>query len=212
APCVLFFDELDAIAKSRGGSGVTDRVFNQILTEMDGRGTKNNVFIIGATNRPDIIDSTILRPGRLDQLIYIPLPDNGSRRAIIKASLSKSFVVKDDDINYLTNATNGFTGADLTTICQRAVALAIKESNKEKRQQIHLTTTNSDETDPVPICRDHFKHAMKFPRRLVSDNDRRQYEVFAQTLQGTEDQHLMEQMHEETRRMQHVITENTKNK
>ncbi|CAF1509773.1 unnamed protein product, partial [Rotaria magnacalcarata] len=211
APCVLFFDELDAIAKSRGGSGVTDRVFNQILTEMDGRGTKNNVFIIGATNRPDI-DSTILRPGRLDQLIYIPLPDNGSRRAIIKASLSKSFVVKDDDINYLTNATNGFTGADLTTICQRAVALAIKESNKEKRQQIHLTTTNSDETDPVPICRDHFKHAMKFPRRLVSDNDRRQYEVFAQTLQGTEDQHLMEQMHEETRRMQHVITENTKNK
>merc|ERR1719179_43243 len=76
APCVLFFDELDSIAKSRGGSGgdaggASDRVINQILTEMDGMGSKKNVFIIGATNRPDIIDPAILRPGRLDQLIYI---------------------------------------------------------------------------------------------------------------------------------------------
>lgn len=80
APCVLFFDELDSIAKSRGGSagdggGAADRVINQILTEMDGMNVKKNVFIIGATNRPDIIDPAILRPGRLDQLIYIPLPD-----------------------------------------------------------------------------------------------------------------------------------------
>merc|ERR1719204_1610258 len=79
APCVLFFDELDSIAKARGGSagdggGAADRVINQILTEMVGMGTKKNVFIIGATNRPDIIDPAILRPGRLDQLIYIPLP------------------------------------------------------------------------------------------------------------------------------------------
>merc|ERR1740131_88940 len=76
APCVLFFDELDSIAKSRGGTsgdagGASDRVINQILTEMDGMGSKKNVFIIGATNRPDIIDPAILRPGRLDQLIYI---------------------------------------------------------------------------------------------------------------------------------------------
>merc|ERR1719512_129308 len=83
APCVLFFDELDSIAKSRGGSsggdagGAADHVINQVLTEMDGMGAKKNVFIIGATNRPDIIDGAILRPGRLDQLIYIPLPDDG---------------------------------------------------------------------------------------------------------------------------------------
>merc|ERR1712192_94418 len=79
SPCVLFFDELDSIARSRGGGngdggGASDRVINQILTEMDGMGAKKNVFIIGATNRPDIIDSAIMRPGRLDQLIYIPLP------------------------------------------------------------------------------------------------------------------------------------------
>ena len=92
APCVLFFDELDSIAKARGGSvgdagGAADRVINQILTEMDGMNSKKNVFIIGATNRPDIIDSAILRPGRLDQLIYIPLPDEASRLQIFKANL-----------------------------------------------------------------------------------------------------------------------------
>ncbi|NXB10970.1 TERA ATPase, partial [Cnemophilus loriae] len=95
APCVLFFDELDSIAKARGGNigdggGAADRVINQILTEMDGMSTKKNVFIIGATNRPDIIDPAILRPGRLDQLIYIPLPDEKSRVAILKANLRKS--------------------------------------------------------------------------------------------------------------------------
>ena len=83
APCVLFFDELDSIATQRGSSvgdsGGADRVLNQLLTEMDGMNSKKTVFIIGATNRPDIIDSALLRPGRLDQLIYIPLPDEDSR-------------------------------------------------------------------------------------------------------------------------------------
>merc|ERR1712241_796438 len=103
APCVLFFDELDSIAKSRGGAGgdaggAGDRVINQILTEMDGMGSKKNVFIIGATNRPDIIAPAILRPGRLDQLIYIPLPDDGSRVGILKASLRKSPIADEVDI------------------------------------------------------------------------------------------------------------------
>ncbi|KAM0893374.1 hypothetical protein ACQ4PT_025128 [Festuca glaucescens] len=93
APCVLFFDELDSIATQRGGSqgdagGAADRVLNQLLTEMDGMNAKKTVFIIGATNRPDIIDSALLRPGRLDQLIYIPLPDDASRLQNIQ-SLSK---------------------------------------------------------------------------------------------------------------------------
>merc|ERR1711892_1655902 len=104
APCVLFFDELD------------------------GMGSKKNVFIIGATNRPDIIDPAILRPGRLDQLIYIPLPDDGSRMAILKSNLRKSPVSKDVDLPYLAKMTRGFSGADLTEICQRACKLAIRES------------------------------------------------------------------------------------
>lgn len=98
--------------------GAADRVINQILTEMDGMGTKKNVFIIGATNRPDIIDPAILRPGRLDQLIYIPLPDEKSREAILKANLRKSPIAKDVDLTYIAKITQGFSGADLTEICQ----------------------------------------------------------------------------------------------
>merc|ERR1712159_828982 len=95
APCVLFFDELDSIAKSRGsslgdGGGSGDRVMNQLLTEMDGMGAKKNVFIIGATNRPDIIDTALMRPGRLDQLIYIPIPDEEARLDILKAALKNT--------------------------------------------------------------------------------------------------------------------------
>merc|ERR1712227_1097964 len=95
APCVLFFDELDSIAQQRGGSsgdggGAGDRVMNQLLTEMDGVGAKKNVFIIGATNRPDIIDTALMRPGRLDQLIYIPMPDVESRLSVLKAVLRKT--------------------------------------------------------------------------------------------------------------------------
>lgn len=146
---------MDSIAKSRGGNvgdagGAADRVINQILTEMDGMGAKKNVFIIGATNRPgkniftyiintydwhnvlnfitDIIDPAILRPGRLDQLIYIPLPDDKSREAILKANLRKSPIAKDVDLTYIAKVTHGFSGADLTEVCQRACKLAIRQS------------------------------------------------------------------------------------
>lgn len=195
APCVLFFDELDSIAKARGGNigdagGAADRVINQILTEMDGMGTKKNVFIIGATNRPDIIDPAILRPGRLDQLIYIPLPDEKSREAILRANLRKSPVAKEVDLTYLAKVTHGFSGADLTEICQRACKLAIRENIEAEIRREKERASNPDaamdieDNDPVPdIRRDHFEEAMKFARRSVSDNDIRKYEMFAQTLQ-----------------------------
>ncbi|EFO86384.1 CRE-CDC-48.2 protein [Caenorhabditis remanei] len=198
APCVLFFDELDSIAKARGGSvgdagGAADRVINQVLTEMDGMNAKKNVFIIGATNRPDIIDPAVLRPGRLDQLIYIPLPDEASRLQIFKASLRKTPLAADLDLNFLAKNTVGFSGADLTEICQRACKLAIRESiereiRQEKERQDRRARGEElmeDETaDPVPeITRAHFEEAMKFARRSVTDNDIRKYEMFAQTLQ-----------------------------
>jgi len=197
APCVLFFDELDSIAKSRGGSvgdagGAGDRVINQILTEMDGMNSKKNVFIIGATNRPDIIDSAILRPGRLDQLIYIPLPDDKSRIQILKANLRKSPIAKDVDLLKMAAVTKGFSGADLTEICQRACKLAIRESIEKDIQKTRERGASSnamdmdeeEEDDPVPeIRRDHFEEAMRYARRSVSDKDIRKYESFAQTLQ-----------------------------
>lgn len=197
APCVLFFDELDSIAKSRGGSGgdgggASDRIINQLLTEMDGMGAKKNVFIIGATNRPDIIDGAVLRPGRLDQLIYIPLPDEKSRLNIFKSALRKSPISQDVDLDFLAKTTHGFSGADLTEICQRACKLAIRESIEKditrerelKEKGTPIDEMECDLEDQVPeITRAHFEEAMKFARRSVSDNDIRKYDMFSQTLQ-----------------------------
>ncbi|WWC68173.1 transitional endoplasmic reticulum ATPase [Kwoniella pini CBS 10737] len=202
APCVMFFDELDSIAKSRGGSGgdgggASDRVLNQILTEMDGMNAKKNVFIIGATNRPDQIDSALLRPGRLDQLIYIPLPDETSRLSILKATLRKSPIDPGVDLNFLAKSTAGFSGADLTEICQRAAKLAIRASievdvrkERERRDKaeaeggdVDLMDADNDEDEVPAITVDHFEEAMRFARRSVSDADIRRYEMFSTTLQ-----------------------------
>lgn len=106
---------------------------NQLLTEMDGMTAKKTVFIIGATNRPDIIDPALLRPGRLDQLIYIPLPDDASRLQILKACLRKSPVSKDVDLLALARYTVGFSGADITEICQRSCKYAIRENIEKVR-------------------------------------------------------------------------------
>ncbi|KAL0344651.1 UNVERIFIED_CONTAM: Cell division cycle protein 48 [Sesamum radiatum] len=157
APCVLFFDELDSIATQRGSSvgdagGAADRVLNQLLTEMDGMNAKKTVFIIGATNRPDIIDPALLRPGRLDQLIYIPLPDEDSRHQIFKACLRKSPVSKDVDLRALAKYTQGFSGADITEICQRAVKYAIRENiekdiERERRRRENPEAMEEDVED-----------------------------------------------------------------
>jgi transitional endoplasmic reticulum ATPase len=197
APCVLFFDELDSIAQQRGGSsgdggGAADRVMNQLLTEMDGVGAKKNVFIIGATNRPDIIDTALMRPGRLDQLIYIPMPDYESRLSILRATLRKSPIAKEVDLAYLASQTDKFTGADLTEICQSACKLAIREEIERdiERQRMKQEAADGDmdedddeDEDTMPeILSRHFESAVRQARRSVSDRDLAQYASFAQTL------------------------------
>merc|ERR1719446_1251264 len=160
APCVLFFDELDSIARARGSSGgdaggAGDRVINQILTEMDGMGAKKSVFIIGATNRPDIIDPAVLRPGRLDQLIYIPLPDEGSRFNILKSCLRKSPLSPDIDLAFIAKMTPGYSGADLTEICQRSAKLAIRESiEKEIEMEKEREAAGEDGMDTMDTMED----------------------------------------------------------
>merc|ERR1711916_103180 len=199
APCVLFFDELDSIAQQRGGSsgdggGAGDRVINQMLTEMDGVGAKKNVFIIGATNRPDIIDPALMRPGRLDQLIYIPMPDYESRLSVLKAVLRKTPMSKDVDIAYVAAQTEKFTGADLTEICQRAAKLGIREAiqrdmerdmiRKEAEANGQVTEDDMEEDYAVPeLLPRHFEEAVRQARRSVSDRDLAQYSSFAQNLQ-----------------------------
>ena len=150
--------------------------------------------------------TTLSRPGRLDQLIYIPLPDEGSRMAILKSNLRKSPVSKEVDLTFLSKMTKGFSGADLTEICQRACKLAIRESidadirrEKERQKKVRIVNSRSlnnnlyhqgaamdvdEDEDPVPeITKKHFEESMKFARRSVSDNDIKKYEMFSQTLQ-----------------------------
>ena len=199
SPCVLFFDELDSIAVKRGSndgdSGVGDRVINQLLTEMDGIGVKKNVFVIGATNRPDILDPAIMRPGRLDQLMYIPMPDYESRLSILKANLRKTPIHHDVDLKFIALNTDKFTGADLTEICNRAVKLAIgdeiaraKEIDEIKKNlgaeelEEYEKQLAENEVESV-VLPSHFEAAIRNARRSVSDKDLAQYLQFANTLQ-----------------------------
>ena len=102
---------------------------NQLLTEMDGVNAKKSIFFIGATNRPDILDEALIRPGRLDQLIYIPLPDQSSRYSILKANLRKTPIAANIDLHYIAELTEGFSGADIAELSARASKAAVREVN-----------------------------------------------------------------------------------
>merc|ERR1712137_322187 len=159
-----------------GAGGASDRVVNQLLTEMDGMTSKKNVFVIGATNRPEQLDNALCRPGRLDTLVYVPLPDQEGRESILKAQLRKTPVASDIDIGFIASKTHGFSGADLGFITQRAVKLAIKQS-------IDLAI---EEEDPVPeLTKAHFEEAMSMARRSVTDTEIRRYEAFAQSMKSS---------------------------
>lgn len=190
APCILMFDEMDSIAKARGsggagGSEAGDRVINQILTEIDGVGARKNVFVIGATNRPDILDPAVIRPGRLDQLIYIPLPDLKSREAIFKAALRKAPVDPAVDLMVLARSTHGFSGADITEICQTASKLAIREAilaEEERLEKVEAGELEEDEgkMEEFVITKRHFNFAMSRARRSVGEKDLALFEEFAE--------------------------------
>lgn len=195
APCVVFLDELDSIAKSRGGSvgdagGASDRVVNQLLTEMDGMNAKKNVFVIGATNRPDQIDPALLRPGRLDQLIYVPLPDESGRLSILNAQLRKTPLEPGLELQEIAKITQGFSGADLSYIVQRAAKYAIKDSIEATISAEKAAEEAGEEDvameDPVPyITRQHFEEAMKTASKSVSDAELRRYEAYSQQIQSS---------------------------
>eukprot|EP01071_Lankesteria_metandrocarpae_P002032 Lankesteria_metandrocarpae@DN2036_c0_g1_i2.p2 len=182
APCILFFDELDSIGTSRGSSmgdagGAGDRVMNQLLTEIDGVGVKKNLFFIGATNRPELLDEALLRPGRLDQLIYIPLPDLPARLSILQATLRKSPVAPNVPLQFIAQTTEGFSGADLAELCQRAAKAAIRDaiaSDELRRGAEDM----ADDSFLNEITRKHFDEAFAGARRSVSVSDLAKYDNF----------------------------------
>lgn len=158
--------------------------------------SKKNVFVIGATNRPEQLDAALVRPGRLDTLVYVPLPDQASREGILKAQLRKTPVAGDVDIPFIASKTHGFSGADLGFVTQRAVKLAIKEAitadiertkaREAAGEDVTMDDGDVDEEDPVPeLTKAHFEEAMQSARRSVSDVEIRRYEAFAQSLKNS---------------------------
>ena len=166
SPCVIFFDEIDSIAPRRqsseiGDSRVTERLVSQMLTEMDGLEDLKGVVVIGATNRPDIIDEALIRPGRFDRIIEIPLPDRQSRKEILKIYISKKPIDKDVDIEELINMTDGFSGADLAVLCNMAALASIKEyvsKNQIEIENKHKSDTKSNEENIQKHIRISMKH------------------------------------------------------
>ena len=147
SPCVIFMDEIDSIAPERGTGGdsnVTERVISQMLTEMDGLESLNNVVVIAATNRPDIMDPALLRPGRFDKSIFIGPPDKESRKAIFGIHTKNRPLADDVDLEELADKTDGCTGADIAAICNEAVMNAVR----------HLISENPEPQDEdIQNCR-----------------------------------------------------------
>jgi transitional endoplasmic reticulum ATPase len=136
APCVIFFDELDAVAPRRGGSEgdthVTERLLSQMLTELDGLEDLKGVVVIGATNRPDIIDEALLRPGRFDRILEVPAPDKEARMHIFQIHTKKKPLESDVNLDKLVEMTEGMTGADIAALVNAAAMTAIKEYVRQK--------------------------------------------------------------------------------
>ena len=142
APCIVFFDEVDSLAGKRGleaGTKVTERVLNQLLAEMDGLEDLNDVLVIAATNRPDLLDTALLRPGRFDKILLVSTPEEKGRLNILKIHTSKMPLAKDVDLNEFAKKTIGYTGADVESLCREAGMLALREDiSSEKVRKKHF--------------------------------------------------------------------------
>jgi len=161
APCIIFFDEIDSLASRRGadmGSKVHDQVLNQLLAEMDGLEELKDVVVIGATNRPDMLDSALMRPGRFDRIIYTPVPDKKSRLEIFKIHTKGMPLAKDVSIEFFAEKTEGFVGADIEALCREAAMLALRDNMGVKE-----------------VRKKYFEEAMKKVSPSVTENDSKKY-------------------------------------
>ena len=144
APAIIFIDEIDAVGRSRGKSNMTggnderENTLNQLLTEMDGFGTDTNVIVIAATNRADVLDKALLRAGRFDRQIYVDLPDLKERAEIFQVHLKPLKLHKGVDVEFLSQQTPGFSGADIANLCNEAALIAARNSKKSVHHQDFL--------------------------------------------------------------------------
>ncbi|MEY7848185.1 CDC48 family AAA ATPase [Natrarchaeobius sp. A-rgal3] len=175
APTVIFFDEIDSIAGERGqrqgDSGVGERVVSQLLTELDGLEELEDVVVIATTNRPDLIDSALLRPGRLDRHVHVPVPDEDGRRKIFEVHTREKPLADAVDLEWLAAETEGYVGADIEAVCREA-------SMEASREFINSVDPDEmpDTIENVRISREHFEHALEEVNPSVTPETRERYQ------------------------------------
>ncbi len=167
APCIIFFDEFDSIAPSRGrhttDSGVSEKVLSQFLTELDGLEVKKDIVVIAATNRPDILDPALIRPGRIDRMLLVPPPDEIGRLEILKIFTKEMPLTNNIDLNVLNKILNGFSGADIETLCREAGMIALRENIRARK-----------------ITKEHFKQATELINPSIVPEVIKWYETFGE--------------------------------
>ena len=179
APCVVFLDELDAIAHRRGSdldSGVGERVVNQLLTSLDGLESMEGVVVIGATNRPDMVDPALLRTGRFDRLVIVPIPDRKARFEILKVH-TKEMPTDGVDLEELAVELDGYTGADIEGLCREAAMIALREDRRAKK-----------------VTMVHFQEAMKVVHSSVDEETMKFYERIGRELERGLSKKMKEEM------------------
>ncbi|MBI2449842.1 AAA family ATPase [Candidatus Pacearchaeota archaeon] len=166
SPCIIFFEEIDALASRRGiehGTQVTERVLNQILAEMDGLDELNNIIVIGATNRPDMLDPALLRPGRFDRILLVNVPDKEGRLSILKIHTKNMPLAKDVDLNDFADRTEGYSGADIENLVRESAMLALRENIESSE-----------------VKRKHFEDSLKKVRASVNPETVKRYKLVEQ--------------------------------
>jgi len=171
APCIIFFDEFDSIAPSRGrhttDSGVSEKVLSQFLTELDGLEVKKDIIVIAATNRPDILDPALIRPGRIDRILLVPAPDEEGREKILKIFTKDMPLAANIDLSELNKKLDGFTGADIETLCREAGMIALRENLRARK-----------------ITEEHFKMAIESLYPSITPEVIKWYEDFGKKLKS----------------------------
>ncbi|TES96199.1 MAG: AAA family ATPase [Promethearchaeota archaeon] len=171
APCIIFFDEFDSIAPSRGrhttDSGVSEKVLSQFLTELDGIEVKKDIIVIAATNRPDILDPALIRPGRIDRILLVPGPDEDGRQQILNIFTKDMPLAANIDLNKLNKMLDGFTGADVETLCREAGMIALRENLRARK-----------------ITEEHFNMALESVYPSITPEIIKWYEDFGKKLKS----------------------------
>ncbi|ESS02987.1 MAG: AAA family ATPase, CDC48 subfamily [uncultured archaeon A07HR67] len=185
APTIVFFDEIDSIATERGGntndSGVGERVVSQLLTELDGLESLEDVVVIATTNRPDLIDSALLRPGRLDRHVHVPVPDEAGRRKILEVHTREKPLADDVDLDAIARRTEGYVGADLEAVAREASMSASREFIQSvSREEVRESVGN------VRVTMAHFENALDEVTPSVTAETRERYEEIEQRFQRSE--------------------------